>query len=336
MIDSSVAKAIQYLAQCQLPDGEFRTEFYYRASESEEERPVFDSSPFVTSLVLHSLQSVAMSDPAVPAMIRRGCDFLLSDMEPAGLWRYWSKKNDKRSMIPPDLDDTSCISYTLRANRIAIPDNRWLFHQSRDRRGLFYTWLYRADTLRKKLLAWRTGGKAFSYRDEIWQFTQKDDVCSVVNANVILYLGETSYTRRAIEWLLGILRDGSEDKSIVFYAHRFSLYYMLTRAYSQGVSRLAEGKSIIADRIRASQDPGGGFGDELLTGQAVCSLLNLGIAEPALERTIEFLLGTQRADGSWRRIPMYGGPPVPTTFGSADLTTAVCLEALARYKERLQ
>jgi hypothetical protein len=128
-----------------------------------------------------------------------------------------------------------------------------------------------------------------------------------------------------------IVRAGSEDKEIVFYAHRMSLYYFLSRAYFTGVRALEPAKPILLERIRSLQQTDGSFGDELLTGLAVCALLNLGEVAEVADKAIAYLAATQREDGSWRRVPMYGGPPTPTTFGSADLTTGICLEALARY-----
>jgi hypothetical protein len=250
-------------------------------------------------------------------------------MDPGGLWRYWTRKNEKRVMIPPDLDDTACASHLLTSHQVGIPNNRSLFHDSRDPRGAFYTWLYKADSLAKWLLWCRTRGKAFSYTNQLWQWTGKDDVCAVVNANVLLYLGETPQTRRAIDYLLETIRDGREDTEIVFYAHPLSLYYMLSRAYAAGVSALAPARESIRARIAALRHPDGSYGDELLTALAINSLHNLG--ETPAPNSIEALLRSQRQDGSWPRIPMYGGPPVADTFGSADLTTALCVEALARF-----
>jgi hypothetical protein len=322
----AVLKAIRFLAQNQLPDGEFQTEFCVQGGV-----PLFDSSPFVTSLVLHSLQFARHLDPGVPGMIERGCEFLKAEMEPGGLWRYWSRKNDKRALIPPDLDDTSCVSHVLKANGYPVPENQGLFHDSQDSKGAFYTWLYTPNSPRKRLLWLRTGGRAFSYQDKIWQWTGKDDVCAVVNANAVLYLGETRQTSRAIAYLKEVIRQASEERDIVFYAHKLSLYYMLSRAYSRGVTTLGDVKSTLIERIAGLRQSDGSFGDELLTGMAICSLLNLDAAPPDLEGAVEFLVATQRLDGSWKRIPAYGGPPVPTTFGSTDLTTGICVEALARY-----
>lgn len=331
----SARKAVAYLIGSQLPDGEFQTEFCYNRRETEDGKTVedlmFDSSPFVTSLVLYSLDFAKGLDPKIADATSKGIKFLVSEMDPGGLWRYWTRKNPKRSIIPPDLDDTACISALLKEHGVSIPDNHWLFFDSRDKRGAFFTWLYKADSLRKKWLSFKTGGKAFTFTEELWQWTKGEDVCAVVNANCLMYLGESEGTRKAIEYLLEMLKDGTEEKEVVFYAHRMSLYYFASRAYFKGVKSLEPAKATMVERILAHQQADGSFGDELLTGLGVCALMNLGVTGDPLAKAISYLISTQRADGSWKRIPMYGGPPTPTTFGSADLTTGICLEALARY-----
>lgn len=328
-------RAVAWLIASQLPDGEFQTEFTVDRREGPDgemlEELRFDSSPFVTSLVVYSMQFARKLHPEIEQSTQRGLKFLALEMDPGGLWRYWTRKNPMRSIIPPDLDDTACVSHLLQTHGFTIPNNHGLFYDSRDKRGAFFTWLYKADSARKWILWLRTGGKAFSFTKELWQWTSADDVCAVVNANVLMYLGETSGTRKAIAYLLRVFADQIEEKAIVFYADRMSLYYMTSRAIHVGVKALAPAGPRIRERVLEAQQADGSFGDELLTGLAVCSLLNLGVGKDALAGPVASLLATQRDDGSWRRIPMYGGPPVPTTFGSADLTTGICLEALARY-----
>ena len=55
-----------------------------------------------------------------------------------------------------------------------------------------------------------------------------------------------------------------------------------------------------------------------------------------LTKSIDFLLDTQSNDGFWKRIAFYAGPryPLPHSvwFGGEALTTALCVEALARFK----
>jgi hypothetical protein len=336
----ATSNAIQFLSQNQLPDGEFRTEFRrgreVSATGEVIEDLVFDSSPFVTALTIYSLSFLQEADARIRPMIERGCRFLLSEMEPGGLWRYWSKNNTlwPKEVIPPDLDDTCCASHVLKQHGFAVPNNLGIVTDSRDPKGRFYTWLYKPDSLRKLVLWTRTFGRAFCYSDVIWQFTEKKDVCSVVNANVVHYLGETPLTNPAIDFLIDAVESGKEEATIVFYWSRFSLYYMTSRAYFGGVSRLAKTRGTIVDRIAAQQAPDGSFGDPLVTGQAICTLLNFGVKEGGiLDRAYRYLVDTQRPDGSWPRVPMYGGPPTPDTFGSADLTTGVCLEALFRCEQ---
>jgi len=76
-----------------------------------------------------------------------------------------------------------------------------------------------------------------------------------VNANVLMYLGETSGTRRTIGYLLKMFRDGSEDKEIVFYAHRMSLYYFASRAYFTGVKALEAAKPMSIDHASRRKPP---------------------------------------------------------------------------------
>jgi hypothetical protein len=62
----------------------------------------------------------------------------------------------------------------------------------------------------------------------------------------------------------------------------------------------------------------GSFGAELPAGMAIRSLLTPDPSPRGLAGAVQFPIPTQR-------------PPVPTSFGSAGLTTGICLEALARF-----
>ena len=289
-------RGLQFLRERQLPDGEFQTEFRAARETAPDgtvhDRLVFDSSPFVTALVLHSIAHAGDLDPGVAAMTQRGLDFLASEMDPGGLWRYWARKNPMRPLIPPDLDDTACAAQLLRLHKRPLPDNHWLFCESHDPHGAFYTWLYRPNTLRKLWLWLRTGGKAFSYQEKIWQWTGKDDVCAVVNANVLFYLGETAGTARAAAHLVEVLHNTQEQKAIVFYNDRMSLYYMASRAFASGVTLLAAAREPLLQRVAEARQPDGSYGDDLVTAMAICTLFNLDAASPDLDVTLNGLLRT--------------------------------------------
>ena len=63
------------------------------------------------------------------------------------------------------------------------------------------------------------------------------------------------------------------------------------------------------------------------------TLLNLGVGADAalIDRTLDYLLDTQSARRSWPSAPYYyGGPLKAVSWGPPQLTTGLCLEALAR------
>jgi hypothetical protein len=303
---TALSRALDFLCRQQLDDGELRT--YIAANPALAGECSFDSSPFVTAIAVDSLGFVA--DPRATAIRRRAVEFLRREGEAPGIWRYWTSRSGKA--IAPDVDDTALISHVLRqpaagAHRF---DNQDLLLANRNGQGLFYTWL-----------------KGYG---------EKNDVDSVVNANVLLYLGERDGTRAVCEYLEDIVRDGGGVRSYWYYLSDLALYHAISRAFFHGVSRLEALRAPIRDRLLADQRQDGGFGDELATALAICTLLNFGDGQgPAAGRAAGHLLTAQRADGAWRRIAYYCGPEPPAPhsrwFGSEELTTVLSIEALARH-----
>ena len=111
--------ALAFLAREQRSNGEFPT---YKARDAAlvEER-AFDATPFATTYVLHSLSYV--DDPAVRALTEPALDFLAGEMEPHGVWRYWTSPHPQHDIIPPDLDDTCCAAAVLRRFGRSLPDH---------------------------------------------------------------------------------------------------------------------------------------------------------------------------------------------------------------------
>ena len=324
-LEYSVSKAIDFLYHSQLPYGEFRT--YASSEESLEKTFSFDSSPFVTSLVLYSISFI--DNVRVREMTSKALDFLLDEVEGSGLWSYWSSRNSRHKLLPPDLDDTCCISHILMQNHRLLPSNTEIILANRNRDGQFYTWLVPRPTLGSK------------FAEEINRVLKPaallplllsgsiDDVDGVVNANVLFYLGENENTKKTIDYLVDIVLNETEGNCSRFYIDRHSFYYMLSRAYFNGVLSLAKTKDSVISRIIPMQDNDGAFGNELLTALAACSSLNFGSRISLLSKAIRYLIRTQKKDGSWRRLPMFLGPA--PYYGSEELTTAFCVEALGRY-----
>lgn len=279
----------------------------------------FDSSPFTTAIVLYSLTFVypaTTSSEVYPGFRQRALDFLHSERIEPGIWRYWSAASGKG--ISPDLDDTALVSFVLQEHGQGgdlKPANRDLILSNRNREGIFYTWL-------------RSQGA-------------KNDLDSVVNSNVLLYLGDCPETAGAASYLCDLISTDQVAGSFWYYTTELALDYAVSRAIYHGVHSLRAAIPALYRRLLDRRLEDGSWGDELATGLALSALFNLSAVtgEPLLPAIrnggVDFLLSRQEDSGAWRSIAYYQGPepPAPRTrfFGSRELTTAVCLEALARH-----
>ncbi|HEX2060982.1 MAG TPA: hypothetical protein VHK90_09595, partial [Thermoanaerobaculia bacterium] len=199
-----LARAIAFLARVQLPSGEI---------------PVLaagkpDPSVFPTALAAHALSFA----PEASSIRERALDFLLSEMEPRGLWKHWTRAHAYHHQLPPDLDDTACASAALARAGRAFPDNRALLLRNRNRAGLFYTWKLTRTQLRHPLVTLMffrsTSAKPF-------------DVDAVVNANVLFYLG---YLPDVVAHLVDVLRTNRESVCDKWYENPFAVWYFFSRA----------------------------------------------------------------------------------------------------------
>lgn len=299
-LELSISKGIDFLYQNQLPYGEFRT--YASSDKRMKKNCYFDSSPAITTVVLHSISFV--DHPKVEEMTQKALSFFLEEMEGNGIWRYWTSRSKKNKEIDPDLDDISCVSYALKKHRIPFKSNLEIILANRNEQGLFYTWI-------------RDSG-------------QENDIDCVVNANVLRYLGENEDTEKVCKYLNDIVLHEKEGSCSLYYPDKLTFYYAISRAYFNGISCLSNSVELIINRIISIKKKEGSFGNELLTAFAVCTLLNLNHHNPQMDKAIEYILNTQREDGSWPRFASWLDPA--SYYGSEELTTALCIEALARYQ----
>ncbi len=192
--------------------------------------------------------------------------------------------------------------------------------RKRDGEGRFRTWMAKGDGT-----------------------SEWDDIDSVVNANVAVWLGDRAQTAGAQRWLRSLIDDHREAGSSWYYSDPMDLYAALSRLGPDptGVDGVFRGLgAVLAARIMSCRDPSGHFGDEQRTAQALSALDRLRAWPAAGEaaRAVGFLLETQRADGSWPSDVVWQGPPPPNPpsarFASEALITAYCLESLARFARR--
>lgn len=292
----SVRLGLRFLYDNQLPYGEFRT---FASPSIDMKRTFFDSAIFATTFVLYSIARITC--PCVTVMTNKAISFLFEELRGFGLFQYYSSKNARS--IDFDLDDTACASVALlRSHPFVVGGyNVRYFIKNRNQDGLFYTWVGGADLA--------------------------NDVDSVVNANVVLYLGDRDETKSACRYLVDTIKSNHESDSYQYYLDDMILYYAVSRAYAHGTSSLSAAREAVIEKVLQSCKGDGSFGNELTTACAVCSLANFGYdGVTRLRDAASYLEGQQRADGSWRRIAMFHGSRV--YYGSEELTTALCLEAL--------
>ena len=289
-IARALERAVAFLEQRQLQSGEIPVQAGGKP----------DSSIFPTAIAAHCLSFA----PAAAKIRERALDFLASEMEPRGLWKHWSHSHPHAHELPPDLDDTACASAVLTRAGRTIPDNRHLLLGNRNRRGLFRTWVLGATELRHPLsllfFFCRTSAKPF-------------DVDAVVNANVLFYLGDVP---AVAESLRAVLRERRETQCDKWYENAFAVHYFFARAGVIPAGPPGTPSSALEHALAACVD---------------------------LDRDIAPLLDTQLDSGGWPAAGLYHGgrrrrrdgtfdKPHPDTpwWGSEELTTLFCIEALAR------
>lgn len=336
---AAIARGLSYLSSHQLPSGQFPVQ---ATSHYKQGNPVVDdASPFATAHVLYSLsffQEVEVQSMLTPALI-----YLKREMGRTGLWRYWNRDavwegRKINAFIPADLDDTANHSWILCRYGISFPDNRSLLLHNRDHRGLFHTWFVPRLKAVTDYRYWIAVLREITFGRMIlfWQITEAsyNDVDAVVNANVLLYLGRCSATVPVIDWLSRIVEEGREQDSDKWYRDLFTFHYALSRCHHEGISGFEHLYDLIIKRLAAEQHSDGSFGTEPMhTALALNTLLNYDVDTelPWIRAALHSLIIQQAPDGSWPSAPYYyGGPQQSVSWGSRELTTALCLEALVR------
>ena len=263
--------------------------------------------PFVAALGVLALESC--SDPRAERLRIRTRGFLLKRMEPPGVWRYWPA-------LPPDLDDTAVCSLAVGPHvYTALGRTLPAVLRQREAEGRFRTWM----------------------RGDPDAGTPWDDVDSVVNANVVAWLGDRPETRPAQRWLGTVVRKGREKGSSWYYPDPMDLYAAMARAAAVTECVFRALRPLLAARILERRQPDGSFGPPHRTAQGVSGLDRLR-PDPGpsldLASSAACLVETQNPDGSWPSDVVWQGPPPPEPpsawFVSEALTTAFGVEALAR------
>ncbi len=305
-IKFAIKRGIDFLVDRQQPNGEFPT---YISTHPEMLSLTADSTLMSTLAVLGSVKY--LKSEFADNVMERGCRFLMAEMEKPGLWRYWTASAGVD--IDYDLDDTCLASHILSSSKLSIQiPNVDLVLARRDTNGLFRTWFRSSQS--------------------------RNDIDSVVNANVLLYVGDRPETRNASQFLNDIIINKKNRRSSQYYPNEASLYHAISRSYQQGASSLVTSVDSILGEIYSQQNSDGSFGDPLETAQNCCTLINFEqSSQPQLAKALEYVTLRQLDDGSWPLTCFWTGPeppnPVSLYWGAREITTAVCLECLSRFRD---
>ena len=331
----AIRSGLAFLSVNQMSSGEFRT---LAGPEGSLERDAqYDPSIFTTVNVATSLLDIA--DDTAQRTVKRAAEFLLSEMLPGGLWRFWTKAHPGSRGMPPDVDDTACAASLLGALGYSVPENRRMLLANLNRQGLFRTWISPSG----KHLLFRQGraflSASLSSRAARRIFfkcgseiPRKDTFESVVNANVLLYLGDIRQTLPVASWLAGIVRNGAASGTDRYYQSDLALFYALTRAAERGCASVCPLMPLISDRV--SGIDWRGLSPLYL---ALCIRIQSSLSPDTanLDEKVSALLSAQLEDGGWPACAFYyDGYGRDLCWGSRELATGFCIEALERYRRR--
>lgn len=337
-LDESISRGLSYLEEHQYPNGEFCC--YIAADEPMQGWCITESTVFATMVVPSCLLSLA-EYPGVDAIITKATDYLMGQMHQGGVWPVFSERHPWHSIVPYDADSLAYASALLEDRGVCSlkRTNVPLLLANRNRQGLFYTWFVLRPGWPTNRTYWRLSMQELGRPITsilFWRANEctRADIDLGINTNIVYYLGDVAETQPVITALIQMIAAGEEGNCDKWYLNPYNIYYLLSRAYKRGVTKLKPIIESILNRILADALPTGQLGRSILdTAFAVTALVNFQVDTPAIDKAIAFLLSTQEETGEWPRwLFYYGGPKRLQGWGSEEITTAFCLEAMVAWK----
>jgi hypothetical protein len=195
---------------------------------------------------------------------------------------------------------------------------------NRDAEGRFYTWITVRGAWWRSRARVRIVLRQLPHLDDLIAGFRNDaprvrDMDAGVNANVVLHLGRRPGTERAIDYLLQVARSGEVDDR--WYQDPLTLWYLISRA----LNRHGIAAAITFRQRLAECDPS----TPLQLAAAICVALDWGAPVP--DEWIAEVLASQSPNGEWERLTIYAYTEENLRWGGEAITTAMCVEALARW-----
>jgi hypothetical protein len=277
------------------------------------ESPRFESShridsPFAASIAIYSLARVEKDKEN---LLSPCLEHLAQTMIEPSLWSF---SRSSATPLPPDTDTTCCVLIALKLlgiDGIDFEKAASFLLKFRDNRGLFYTWLVE-DILTTNIPL------------------KRNDVDPVVNTNALHFyhlLGKN--IPEVSSYIINfVMQNGLELRSHSLYYNSPLLFaYFLSRAIAfDKEGFLTQIIPIVEEEItKRVQNPDDALGAAL----ALSSLIKINSKEPHKEQLLQFITSSQQSDGSFPIKPMFRDLS-NWYYGTPELTTALCIEALSQ------
>ncbi len=312
IIHNKIAKAIKssigYFAKKQREDGSFPS---FVSDSKSFDRTKENQAIFPTCLILSSLNSLPESK-GLERIKSRAAKFLISQKSDFWSWNYWKRNSSesKDTPYPDDLDDTCCAMIALAKHNqkiisvkaIAKVINLLTFCERKEG-GPYHTWLTPQNA-----------GKD-------WK-----DIDLAVNSNIAFFLSLQGVNLESLTALTEKAID-SEKYSSPYYYSPYPVIYFISRWYR------GKKKDKIISYLLKNGFKDHSWGNPLETALAVSALINLGHKKEKLEESLRSILKNQ-INGEWKAYPFVVEKIEKKQkhySGSAELTTAFCLEAVGKF-----
>lgn len=304
----AIQNGLDFVAASQTATGGFITDCWH-VDAPEQKTPV--DAVFTASQILYSL-SFCRESVSARGTEERAAKYLITQEEAPGVWHYYGTAMSMK--ISPDVDDTSVAWAALQRLEVPVPPAALdAIRTSKNENGLFTTWIGPPSG---------------------WVNIDSRDIDTVVNINALLLFGLAHENVDAVcKYVVAQIDNDNFRRGTVYYRSPLMFSHAFSRAYHEGnVKCLGPGVGKLQDTILAMQNPDGSWGNDLETAFGALTLLNLEYRGQALDRAIKRLLARQSDDGGWELAPAYRGAVQPLNYGARALTTAVAIEALAKYR----
>ncbi|MBO9728339.1 MAG: hypothetical protein J7623_06840 [Chitinophaga sp.] len=336
----SIGKGLTFLYHHQLLHGEFLN--YYSDSEDMLAPCSPQSLSFNTPVVCYAMSFLSQDYERADEIIAKAIHFLRAHSQ-YGVWSFVSKINKVYTCLPFDVDSTSLAAHVFRERGEQYPGDTHttkIILANRNRKDLFYTWIlprfsskYSKPFLRTALHVLFDPIRHIVFWN--WSDCNYSNIDWGVNANVLFFLGDRPETQSVISSMIDIIIENRESTCDKWYRNPFVIYYFFSKNYYKGITKLEPIRQPIINRITARAHPDGRIGNSLFdTCLSVCVLLNLNFHSTIVDKAIQYIVSAQHEYGNWERWALFSSGNIKKGYaGAEEVTTAFCLEALARYRK---